>query len=71
MSEVVKFPGITRLDMPADLILQEATGKLSGVIVIGWTKDEIEYFASSIADGGDVLWLLERFKKSLLETADE
>jgi hypothetical protein len=41
-------------------VLKQAQGKLKGVVVIGFEKDEdgTFYFASSYADGGDVLWLL-------------
>jgi hypothetical protein len=36
---------------------------------MGWDHDDNEVFASSYADGGTVLWLLERCKKRLI--ADE
>lgn len=39
---------------------------MSKVVPIGWDKDGGEYFASTIADGGTVLWLLERLKKQLM-----
>lgn len=70
MSEVIPFTGITRLDLPPDLILEKAKGKLEGVIVIGFTKDDEEYFASSYADGGTVNWLLDRCKHCLLEIVE-
>jgi len=41
-------------------------GKLKSVLVIGYDEAGEEYFASSIADGGDVLWLLERCKQELM-----
>ncbi len=68
---VITFPGVTYLDMPPDRILQDAIGKMEGVIVIGYDKDGGEVFKSSYADGPEVLWLLERIKKRLLETVDE
>jgi hypothetical protein len=34
--------------------------------VIGKQKDGGYYFSSSLADGGDVLWLLERAKLALM-----
>ena len=71
MTNVVRFTGISKLDMPADHVLESALGKLEGVVVLGYDKDGQEYFASSYADGGDMLWLLERAKKALLEVADE
>lgn len=71
MSNVVRFTGITTLDLDADHVLESALGKLNGVVVVGFDKDGQEYFASSYADGGDVLWLFERAKKQLLEMPDE
>lgn len=69
---VVNFSGITKLDMPADRILEAAKGTLDGgVILIGYDNDGDEYFASSIANGPDVLWLLERMKIKLLGIVDE
>lgn len=71
MSNVVQFTGITTLDLDADHVLEAALGKLNGVVVVGFDKDGQEYFASSYADGGEVLWLFERAKKRLLEMPDE
>jgi hypothetical protein len=71
VTNVVRFTGITKLDMPADHVLESALGKLEGVVILGYDKDGQEYFASSYTDGGDMLWLLERAKKALLEVADE
>lgn len=69
MTDNVVYPGfITKLDIPADRVLNAALDAgLTGVVVLGWDADENEYFASSIADGADVLWLMERLKKQLLE----
>ena len=66
MSNVVYLSTVTRLDLPPDRILEQAVGKMEGVIVIGYDKDGNEYFASSYADGGEALWLLERAKMALL-----
>lgn len=71
MSNIIPFDGVTRLDMPADQILESAVGELDGVVIIGYHKDGSEYFASSIADGGEVNWLLDRFKLMLLKKVDE
>ncbi|MCD6674859.1 MAG: hypothetical protein LT106_18655 [Burkholderiaceae bacterium] len=65
-AQVIPFTGITRLNIDPDRALEMAVGKLEGVVIIGYTKDGEEYFASSYADGGDVLWLLERCKLALL-----
>lgn len=70
-NKVVKFPGLSRLDLPAERILSEAAkAGLTSVVVIGYDAEEDEYFASSIADGGTVIWLMERLKKKLLEYPD-
>lgn len=66
MSNVIILPVITRLDVPAERILDSAR-HLKSVVVMGYDEEGSEYFASSIADGGDVLWLVERFKRALLE----
>jgi hypothetical protein len=71
MSKVIPFTGITKLDLDPDTILENNKGKLEGVVIMGWDKNGKEYFASSYADGGTVLWLVERMKKALLEIADE
>lgn len=68
MGDVTVLPVVTRLDVPADRILQAALDAgLTGVVIAGYHPDGSEYFASSYADGGDALWLVERFKKRLLE----
>lgn len=67
---VVNFTGITRLDMDPERVLESARGKLKSVVIMGYDEDEEEYFASSIADGGTVIWLMERAKLKLLRMAD-
>lgn len=66
-AEVRKFTGITSLDSTADSVLEPLLGKLSGCVVIGWDEAGDLQFASSYADGGTCLWLLEKAKKALLE----
>lgn len=68
---VVPFGGITRLDVePSRVLEQAAQAGLSSVVIIGYDADGGEYFASSYADGGDVLWHLERAKFKLMVIAD-
>lgn len=68
---VVAFPGITRLDGDPAITLAEAVKEgLAHVVVIGETEDGEEYFASSVAGGPDVLWMLARAQKRLLEVVD-
>lgn len=65
---VIPFGGITRLDLPVDAVLDSAKESVAGgVVVIGYDKEGELYFAASMADGGDVIWLLEKAKKALLE----
>jgi hypothetical protein len=70
MTNVVKFPGETLLDLNPDDILDGAKGKLEKVMVIGYTEDGDEYFDSSFADGMIAVWLMERIKLLLLNIAD-
>ncbi len=67
MGEVVELDCITKLDLPPDRILEKAIGEVDQVIVIGYDKKGDLYFSSSVADGGDILWFLERAKKKLFE----
>lgn len=72
MSNVVYDTGIvTKLDLPPERILQSALkADLADVVVIAYTKDGDEYFASSAADGGYVLWMIERAKLKLIQEPD-
>lgn len=70
MGDVVRFGGITRLPLDPDVVLREAIGQISSVVVMGYDEDGDIYFASSEADGGNVMWLMELAKKRLLEVVD-
>lgn len=68
---VVLWRGLTKLDLPADRVLKAVPiDEMESIIILGYHKDGSEYFASSLADGGDMIWLLERLKKQLLEMPD-
>jgi len=68
---VIPFGGITRLDLPVQQVLEAAKSRCSGgVVILGYEDDGSHYFASSMADGGEVVWLLEMAKKLLLEIGD-
>jgi hypothetical protein len=71
IENVVDFNGITTLDLDPDRVLKAALGKLSSVLVLGEMEDGSEYFASSMSDGPNNLWLLERAKLKLLRIVDE
>lgn len=70
MGEVVDLNVITTLSLDPDRVLKKAIGKLERVVIVGRTKDGDEYFASSEADGGCVIWDMERAKLKLLRLAD-
>lgn len=57
---------VTRLDIPVERVLEQAQDRLETIVIMGWDKDGDLYFASSVADGGEVLWLMELCKKALL-----
>ena len=71
MGDIIPFNGITSLDLDPDVVLEHTKGKLEGFLIAGYDKDGNEYFASTYADGGDVLWLLERMKFRLLRVVEE
>jgi hypothetical protein len=67
MGKIIPIGGITKLDLPPDQILEKAKGELEGVILIGFDKNDEVYAASSYADGGVVMWLLEACKTKMME----
>lgn len=70
--KVVPFPGITTLDAdPANILRFAMTENFQRVLVIGLLDDGSLYTASSTADGGTLLWDMERTKHRLMLTADE
>jgi hypothetical protein len=53
--------------LSAERVLTKAIeADLATVVVVGWTQDGNIYFASTTADGGDILWLFEQSKQMLL-----
>lgn len=65
---VIPLGNVTRLDIPADRVLESNVGEFENVVLIGWKPNGDLCFASSLADGAEVLWLLEQAKKRLLES---
>ena len=63
--------GVTPNNIPADRVIKGAFNELDEVVIMGWGKDGKEYFASSIASGPEVIWLVERCKKKLLDYPDK
>lgn len=70
MADILNFTGITKLDIPVEQV-RDNLPLLEGMVIVGFTTEGEEYFASTYADGGDVLWLLERAKKRLLDMPDD
>lgn len=71
MSNVIDLPVVTKLDLDPQRVLQKALeAGLTEVVIIGFNPNGDEYFASSVSDGGAVLWHLERSKLKLLRIAD-
>ena len=69
---VTDFPGETRLRTPVPKILAIAAGAgLEDVIVVGWRESCEMYFASSQADGAQVLWLLRQAEHELISSVRE
>jgi hypothetical protein len=67
-TKLIALNCLTKYDIPPERVLEAATGKLEGVIVMGFEKDgTTPYLASSYADGGTILWLMELIKKRLFE----
>jgi hypothetical protein len=66
-TNIIKFTGLTKLDLEPDAILTAALGSLTEVVIIGTTKDGNQYFATSSADGKNILWLLETARFMLMD----
>jgi hypothetical protein len=67
-AEIVELDVVTFLDIPVERVLRKAgEADLETVIVLGWRVDGSPYFASSIADGPETLWLLELTKLRLMK----
>lgn len=66
-AEIIRLNCLTTLDIPANAVLEHAINKLDHVILAGWDTNGELYCASSLADGGEVLWLLEKMKQRVLD----
>ena len=71
MSEVIEFRGVTRLDLDPDRVLENSKGQLKHFVIVGYDKDDEFYFSSTMANGGDVMWMFEIAKVKLLRVAGE
>lgn len=72
MAEVLIWDGVTKHTLPAERILSSAIdADMDVAIVIGTDKDGEFYFASTHADGGEVLWWIEKAKQKLLNMGEQ
>ena len=70
MGDIVRLNNVTRIDIPADVILEAALkANLKSVVLVGYGEDGDIYAASSLADGADALWMIEILKLKLLNIA--
>jgi hypothetical protein len=69
-AKILPFTGETTEDINADTVLENNIGEYECVIMIGYTKMGAERFVSSTGDSALMVWLLERAKKTVLESAD-
>lgn len=68
MSNVTNFTGITVVPEPADKFLEKAkTWGLDTCVVVGLTNDGDLAAGSNISDVAELVLLLERAKKDLIE----
>lgn len=67
MGTVIQLSIPTLADVDPDKVLEGAKGKLSCVLVAGFTDDGEVWLASSTGEPGTNLWLMEKFKQRVLE----
>lgn len=68
MGDVIKFGGLTKLDIPVNDVLGGAIeAGLKSAVVLGYDKEGDLYFSSSTGSPPDMLWLIESFRKFILE----
>ncbi len=67
MNTIVEFPGVTRLDLDPQKILDAAPGEdMESVIIVGWKNDGEMYLASSAGNVLEVVATLDIAKASLV-----
>ncbi len=65
-AKVLPLGNVTTIDLDPDVVLENNKGQLEGFIFAGYDKDGEIVMGSTYADGGTVLWLLEKMRKQLL-----
>ena len=70
-ANVQLFPGVSPNSYDPNVMLAAAMrGSLTEVVIVGWDADGDLFFSSSVADGADCLWLLEKAKLALLKVGE-
>ena len=64
---VYPIGGIAKLDVPVESVCEGVVETMKEVIFIGWDKDDELVAASTLSDGGEIIWMLEKLKQMLLE----
>ena len=70
MADVIDFPGDTQGDVDVEAVL-DGGKHLAVVVIMGYTEDGDEYFASSTGDVPICYFLAGRYKRLLEGLADE
>ena len=65
MAEIISFKN------SPDYVLKNSIGNLKSVVILGYDKEDREYFTAANIDGGTLFWLVERMKRKLLPLGDE
>lgn len=71
MGEIVSFRGVTKHDLDPDIVLENTKGQLTDFVILGYDTDGEFFFSSTMADGGDVMWMLELAKIKLFKITDD
>lgn len=69
--KIASINGITRFDIDADNALFDLIGGLKSFVLCGYNHQGDEVFQSTVADGADALWIMERCKLKLLNIIHE
>lgn len=64
---VVRFPGVTKLPLDPNLVLEGAMDELTEVLVLGWEHNGAFRIAASEADLGNALVLLKRAELYIID----
>lgn len=66
--KVIRLNTITTLDLPPKLVVEGALKEdFEDVVIMGLLENGEAYYATNIANVGNVLLILERFKLAILE----